>query len=158
MEQITETEIITENEQTEPTAESTLEVTETEEVISQPTEPPTQGIDMEEFTRSLLDAYPDADVADERLLAYAEGRERLSAVDLYRALNFDSLVAKAANAAALEAESKLIAHIRLCGIRPAENGTDRQKGGKKTPPVARLSRAERAKIAARAGRGERIEF
>ncbi|MBE6693540.1 MAG: hypothetical protein E7589_02090 [Ruminococcaceae bacterium] len=158
MEQITETEVVTENEQTEPTVESAIEETEAEEINSQPTEPQTQGIDMEKFTRSLLDAYPDADVTDERLLAYAEGRERLSPVDLYRALNFDSLVTKAASTAALEAESKLIAHIRLCGIRPAENGADRQKGGKKTPPVARLSRAERAKIAARAGRGERIEF
>ena len=158
MEQITESEIM-ENAQPELSeAEDANNVAAEEDIIPRPTEPIADEIDTDEFVRSLLLEYPDADTTDEKLIGYASGRIRLSAVEAYRALNFDSLVEKAVKAAAHEAESKLIGHIRLCGIRPAENGTDRQNGGKRTPPVSRLSRAERAKIAARAGRGEHIEF
>lgn len=114
--------------------------------------------DTEDFARQLLEAYPNADASDERLLTLAQGKAALTPVELYRALNFDSLVKSAVEKASREAEAKLIGHIRASGIRPSENGTDRQREGRKTPPVTRLSRAERAKIAARAGRGERIEF
>ena len=119
---------------------------------------PKPVFDTDDFARQLLEVYPNADVSDARLLELAQGRVAPTPVEIYRAVNFDRLVEDAVKEASKAAEARLIGHIRTSGMRPCENGTDRQREGKKTPPVTRLSRAERARIAARAGRGERIEF
>lgn len=114
--------------------------------------------DTEAIMAELLTLYPDADAAREEIIGYVSGTKQISAEDAYKVVNFDRLIDEAAKRAATEAQGALMSHIRLYGVRPAENGTDRKNGGKRQAPVSRLSRADRAKIAARAGRGERIEF
>jgi hypothetical protein len=116
------------------------------------------SIDTERIMTDLCAVYPDAVEAAEGIMGYVSGRIKLTPEDAYKVINFERLMKTAANAAAKEAEAALLGHIRMCGARPAENGTDRKNGGKRQAPVSRLSRADRAKIAARAGRGERIEF
>lgn len=162
MENNTQTEIIEDTvsviseAQTEETV-SAEEASAEENVSDTPT-----PFDGEEFARQLLEVYPDADATDGRLLELAQSGTSLTPVEIYRAVNFEKLVKsavkEATSKASKEAEARLIGHIRTSGMRPAENGTDRQRESRKTPPVTRLSRAERARIAARAGRGERIEF
>ena len=58
--------------------------------------------------------------------------------------------------ACAEAERRLLSHIRARGMRPAENGV--QVAHSALPDVARMTRAERAELAKRVERGERIAF
>ena len=58
--------------------------------------------------------------------------------------------------ACAEAERRLLSHIRARGLRPAENGV--QVARNTTLDVARMTRAERAELAKRVERGERIVF
>lgn len=116
------------------------------------------SIDTEQIIAGLSAIYPDAAEVAESIIDYVSGKAKLTPEDAYKVVNFERLMKAAASTAAKEAEAALLGHIRLCGARPAENGTDRKNGGKRQAPVSRLSRADRAKIAARAGRGERIEF
>ncbi len=53
-----------------------------------------------------------------------------------------------------EAENRLLAHIRARGLRPAENAVHVQSVC--TAGTTRMTREERAELARRAGRGERI--
>ena len=58
--------------------------------------------------------------------------------------------------ACAEAERRLLSHIRARGMRPAENGV--QVAHSALPDVARMTRAERAELAKRVERGDRIAF
>ena len=76
----------------------------------------------------------------------------------YLAAHFDELLSDAVRAAADITEKRVADSVRAKGQRPAEAGL-----GRPTPParggeVARLTKRERAEIARRAMRGERIEF
>ena len=58
--------------------------------------------------------------------------------------------------ACAEAERRVLSHIRARGMRPAENGV--QVAHSAMPDVAKMTRAERAELAKRVERGERIVF
>lgn len=67
-------------------------------------------------------------------------------------------LAEALPTAVAEAEANLLADIRLRGNRPPENGVGSPAVVASHPSVDRLTRAERAALAGRAERGERIRL
>lgn len=67
-------------------------------------------------------------------------------------------LAEALPAAVAEAEANLLADIRLRGNRPPENGIGSPAVVASHPSVDRLTKAERAALASRAERGERIRL
>lgn len=116
--------------------------------------------DLEAQITELEMLYPDVSASE--IIEDAEVarlmRSGVTLTEAYRLAHFDDLLATCAMRAAEEAEHRLIEHIRASGLRPAENGTAAAQGRGMRRSVAKLSRTERAKIAARAGRGEYIEF
>ena len=116
--------------------------------------------DLEAQISELETLYPDVSASE--IIEDAEiarlMRSGVKLTEAYRLAIFDDLLAACAMRAAEEAEQRLIEHIKAAGLRPAENGSAAAQGRGMRRSVAKLSRAERAKIAARAGRGEHIEF
>jgi hypothetical protein len=76
----------------------------------------------------------------------------------YKMIHMDELTADAVNAASIETERKVVDNIRAKGARPTENGASSQSGFTYKTDVHKLTRAERAEVAARAKRGEKIEW
>ena len=76
----------------------------------------------------------------------------------YRALHHDEIVAGAVDNARAQTEKSVVENIRAKGSRPAENGTSGASTFTYKSDVSKLSRADRAEIARRAARGEKIVF
>lgn len=76
----------------------------------------------------------------------------------YRTLHMDEITEATARAAAQTASQQMAASIKAKAARPAENGTSRQSAAIVKSDVHSLSRAERAEVARRAARGEKISF
>lgn len=76
----------------------------------------------------------------------------------YKVLHFDELTENAARAAAQTADAQAQARIKSKASRPSENGTSSQSAAIVRNDVASLTRAERAEIAKRVQRGEKIVF
>lgn len=76
----------------------------------------------------------------------------------YEVMHLDSLVTGAARVAAQQAEQQTVARIKNKASRPVENGTSSQSASIIKSDVSSLSRADRAEIARRVARGERISF
>ncbi|MCD7927353.1 MAG: hypothetical protein LUF80_00585 [Oscillospiraceae bacterium] len=76
----------------------------------------------------------------------------------YKVIHFDSLVADAKNVTAAQTEKTVVDNIRAKGARPAENGTAAQSAFTVKDDVSKLSKKDRAEIAKRAARGEKIAF
>ena len=74
------------------------------------------------------------------------------------AQRLDVAVTAAVEAALLEHEQKVLAHIRARGQRPSETGVRASAGIRMHPAVGRLTRRERAMLAKRAENGETIKF
>lgn len=72
----------------------------------------------------------------------------------YKLLHYDELI-KAAETAAAEKISK---SVQSRAARPSENGLGNQSGVVVKSDVSKLTKKERAELAKRAARGERIEF
>ena len=85
-------------------------------------------------------------------------RSGVSVEAAYRALHHDEIVAGAVNNAKTETEKNIVDNIRAKGSRPAENGTSGASTFTYKSDVSKLNKADRAEIARRAARGERIEF
>ena len=76
----------------------------------------------------------------------------------YELMHMDEIKTNAARAAAQTAGQQMAAKIQTKAARPKENGTSSQSAVIVKNDVHSLSRAERAEIARRAARGERIKF
>lgn len=76
----------------------------------------------------------------------------------YRVTHFDELMNNNANAAAAQAEKRMVDNIRAKGRRPAENGTHNQSAFTVKDDVSKLSRKDREEIVRRVTRGEKIVF
>ena len=76
----------------------------------------------------------------------------------YKVLHFDELTQNAARVAAQNADARAQARIKQKASRPSENGTSSQSAAIVKDNVANLTRKERAEIARRVARGERIVF
>ena len=76
----------------------------------------------------------------------------------YKVLHFDELTQNAARVAARNADAQAQARIKQKASRPSENGTSSQSAAIVRNDVSSLTRKERAEIARRVQRGERIAF
>lgn len=85
-------------------------------------------------------------------------RSGVSIEAAYRALHHDEIVAGEVNNAKAQTEKALVDNIRAKGSRPAENGTSGASTFTYKSDVSKLNKADRAEIARRVARGERIEF
>ena len=85
-------------------------------------------------------------------------RSGVSIEAAYRALHHDEIVAGEVSNAKAQTEKALVDNIRAKGSRPAENGTSGASTFTYKSDVSKLNKADRAEIARRVARGERIEF
>ena len=76
----------------------------------------------------------------------------------YEVIHMDEIKARVAETAAKNMERQVVAGSRAKGVRPAENGTAAQSGFTVKGDVSKLTRKDRAEIARRAARGEKITF
>lgn len=76
----------------------------------------------------------------------------------YKVLHFDELTQNAARVAAQTADAQAQARIKQKASRPTENGTSSKSAVIVKNDVSALTRAERAEIARRVQRGEKISF
>jgi hypothetical protein len=76
----------------------------------------------------------------------------------YKVLHFDELMQNAERAAAQTADAQAQARIKAKASRPSENGTSSKSAVIVKNDVGSLTRAERAEIAKRVQRGEKIVF
>lgn len=76
----------------------------------------------------------------------------------YKILHFDELTENAARVAAQTADAQAQARIKQKASRPSENGTSSQSAAIVRNDVSSLTRKERAEIARRVQRGEKIIF
>ena len=76
----------------------------------------------------------------------------------YKILHFDELTQNAARVAAQTADAQAQARIKQKASRPSENGTSSQSAAIVKSDVTTLTRAERAEIARRVQRGDKISF
>lgn len=76
----------------------------------------------------------------------------------YRVIHMDALMTDAVQSTAAATEAKVTANIRAKGARPAESGAAAQGGIVYRNDVSKLTKAERAEIARRVGKGETIRF
>ena len=101
---------------------------------------------------------PDFDLAresrDRRFCAMLRARVPMELA--YRALHIEELLRGAMYRAAAAAERRVVGNVRARGLRPGEAGTTAQGSFTVRENISRLSREERADIARRAAKGERI--
>ena len=76
----------------------------------------------------------------------------------YKMIHFDELTQNAARVAAQTADAQAQAKIRQKASRPSENGTSSKTAVVVKDNVSNLTRKERAEIARRVARGEKISF
>ena len=76
----------------------------------------------------------------------------------YKVLHFDELTQNAARVAAQTADAQAQARIKQKASRPSENGTSSQSAAIVRNDVSTLTRKERAEIARRVARGDKITF
>lgn len=76
----------------------------------------------------------------------------------YEAAHMDEIMTEARQQTAASTEKKVVDSVRARGSRPKENGTSSQSAFTVKDDVSKLSRKDRAEIARRAARGERISF
>ena len=76
----------------------------------------------------------------------------------YKVLHFDELTQNAARVAAQTADAQAQARIKQKASRPSENGTSSQSAAIVKSDVSSLTRADRAEIARRVQRGDKITF
>lgn len=82
----------------------------------------------------------------------------ISVQKAYETMHMDEIAANAAKAAAQTAGQQMAAKIKEKASRPKENGMSSQSAVTVKSDVHNLSRAERAEIARRVQRGEKIRF
>lgn len=101
-------------------------------------------------------AYPEFDIAKElenpefgRLI-----RSGVSVKNAYEVMNIDRIMEDKVK----DTEKKVLETIRLKGSRPVENGSETGGGILLSNNISKLGKKERAELARRAARGEKIEF
>lgn len=76
----------------------------------------------------------------------------------YKVLHFDELIGDAIGTTQAYTEKRVAENIRARGSRPTENGTSSQSAFTVKDDVHKLTKKDRAEIARRAARGEKISF
>ena len=111
-------------------------------------------------SEQLRDIYPEFNIFEE-----SKNRSFVSLVKsgidvktAYEAVHHNEIVSRAVEDAARTAEIKAAETIKQRAMRPAENGLSSQSSAILKNDVSKLSPRERAEIAQRVARGERITF
>ena len=127
-------------------------------------------IGQQQFQQQIDDWYKQADKVKEiypsfDFKAEAQNPEFLSLLKngntvehAYKVLHFDELTQNAARVAAQTADAQAQARIKQKASRPSENGTSSKSAVIVKNDVANLTRRERAEIARRVARGDKITF
>ena len=127
-------------------------------------------IGQQQFQQQIDDWYQQADKVKEIYPSFdfkteAQNPEFLSLLrngnsveHAYKVLHFDELTQNAARVAAQTADAQAQARIKSKASRPSENGTSSQSAAIVRNDVSSLTRKERAEIARRVQRGEKITF
>ena len=105
--------------------------------------------------------FPDFDLTAESKNPQFVSMLRIEALPLrtiYAAIHHDEILNGSVQKARADAEEAAVANIRARGMRPPENGATVTGGVSVSVGVGNLSRKERADVARRAARGERITF
>lgn len=76
----------------------------------------------------------------------------------YEVIHMEEIMAGVAKKTARSTEKQVVDAIRAKGARPAENGTAAQSGFTVKGDVSKLTKKDRAEIARRVARGEKIQF
>lgn len=76
----------------------------------------------------------------------------------YKMVHFDELMSDAVNVTAANTERRVVNNVRARGNRPAENGTAAQSAFTVRDDASKLTKKERAEVARRAMRGDKITF
>ncbi len=76
----------------------------------------------------------------------------------YKVIHMDEIVSDAMRTSAANTEKAVVSNVRAKGTRPQENGTASQSAFLIKDDVSKLTRKERAEIARRVARGEKITF
>ena len=105
--------------------------------------------------------YPDFDLKREvaenpRFIAML--RAGVPVRDAYEVSHLGDIQARSAAKAAAEMEKRVMDNVRAKGMRPNENGTTSQPGVIVKNDPSKFTKADRAEIARRVRRGERIVF
>lgn len=110
--------------------------------------------------KALQKLYPgfdlSAEVREPRFLALL--KSGIPVRHAYEVIHMEEIKARVAETAAKNMERHVVAGIRAKGVRPAENGTSAQSGFTVKGDVSKLTKKDRAEIARRAARGEKIKF
>ena len=109
----------------------------------------------------MKELYPDFNLAAElendqfrALISTKNPQYQISMEDAYKLIHHDDLM-KAAEA---EAAAKFAKSVNARAMRPSENGLGNQSGITVKNDVSKLTKKDRAEIARRVARGEKIEF
>ena len=110
--------------------------------------------------KAVKEMYPSFDLnAEVKNKAFLDMlKNGLSMEHAYKVLHFDELTNEAARIAAQTADAQAQARMKQKASRPSENGTSSQSAAIVRSDVSSLTRAERAEIARRVQRGEKISF
>lgn len=76
----------------------------------------------------------------------------------YKLIHMDEMMSDAITSTAQQTQKAVVDNVRTRGTRPNENGTASQSAFTVKDDVSKLTKAERAEIAKRVQRGERISF
>ncbi len=74
----------------------------------------------------------------------------------YKVMHFDEIMSDAITTTAASAEKRVVDNVRAKGARPAENGTSSQSAFTIKDDVSKWTKKDRAEIARRVARGEKI--
>lgn len=85
-------------------------------------------------------------------------RSRVPMKNAYEVLHMDEITAGVAQMTAKATEEQVVANIRARGSRPGEAGASSRSAFTVKDDVSKLSKADRAEIAKRVARGEKISF
>ena len=108
----------------------------------------------------LVNKYPNFDLGTE-LTDPNFGRLLQSGVPMeqaYKVLHFDEIQNNVAASVAMKTEKKVADSVRAKGARPIENGTTSQSGFVYKSDPSKWTKADRAEIARRVARGEKIQL
>ena len=76
----------------------------------------------------------------------------------YKLIHYDEILQEAMQTTASKQEKQVIDNVRARGMRPSENGVSDRASFTVKDDVSKLTKKDRAEIARRAARGERISF
>ncbi len=74
----------------------------------------------------------------------------------YKVMHFDEIMSDTISTTAAEAEKRVVDNVRAKGARPAENGTSAQSAFTVKDDPSKWSKKDRAEVARRVARGEKI--